>query len=632
MWVAPPGAEPIKGEWKKAKNGKQYFVPFNRKTVEEYGRASSAGDNLKGGGGKLAEFKAAHAVLGTMMSATVRSKVATLINQYEGDPYYRGDDGGSQSGKGRLLEAVELACNIAGASRAAEEGTEFHQLWELANAGKDPALLQSHLQPRLDYYLKRTKPIRFLQAECTVVNDIVKRAGSMDHLMVIPKGAIGPDGEPIDDDWVVGGDGKGLPLDTKIPTPTGWSAMGELSVGDEVFGSDGLPCRVTIKSSVKDIGTWVVTFDDGSQVVCDTEHLWWTFSGLRPSETVLPIGRIADSVDELHRVPVAAPLQLPMADLPIEPYLLGAWLGDGNRGRGVITKERELFDVLESDGHELGIPQVDKRNGVLSRTVIGLQRALDDAGVLGNKHVPEAYLRGDFHQRLRLLQGLMDTDGGWNIARDAAEFTSTSKAIAYAVEELLLTLGQRPRLRSRSMSGFGKTVTAYCVEFTPVGIMPFRMGRRVAKCSAGLIGKNTTRSTRRLITSVERGPDVPTVCIGVDSVNATYLCTEKFIPTHNTGRWDARFPAGVFAQLATYILGQRYDQETNTREPIHPELRTDWGVMIHYPLAVEDSEVGFYWVDLNVGLEAAKLNNRIEDMIRYFDSPKGKPIQFELGQ
>ncbi|MBF4194575.1 hypothetical protein MHAEM_21156 [Mycolicibacterium phlei] len=302
----PPGAEPVTGEWKRAKNNRQYFKPFQRE-AEEYGRASSAGEHLKGSGEALANFKAAHAAIGVVMSDSVRSRVATLINQYKGDPYYAGDDGGSQSGKSRLLEAVELACEVAGANAAAEEGTEFHGLWELANAGKEPTVIQPHLKQRLDHYLRKTKPIRFIDAECLVVNDEIKRAGSMDHLAVIPKGAIGPYGEPLEEDWVVGADGK-------------------------------------------------------------------------------------------------------------------------------------------------------------------------------------------------------------------------------------------------------------------------------------------------------------------------------------TGRWDARYPAGVYAQLATYVLGHRYNQDTNERTEIHPELRKDWGVLIHYPLAEKEPDVGFYWLDLEVGRQAALLNNRIDAMIKYFESARGKPIPFVLEQ
>lgn len=634
--VAPPGAPPVSGEWRTSKDNKRYFYT-NRKDVEAYGRPSSAGDSLKGDSSGLADWKAAMAAIGVLMSKEAASLITTLINQYDGDPYYRGDDGGTESGKSRLKRAVEKACDVAGASSAAALGSEFHGLWELLNHGKQPRLIQPHLVPLVNHYQERVKPIRFIDAEVLIVNDQVKRAGSMDHFMELPAGLETPDGVVHDEPMLVCGDGKGLPLDTKIPTPTGWTTMGELSVGDEVFSSDGGICKVTVKSAIKNIGTWVVSFDDGSKVVCDTEHLWWTQSGLSKSvkESVLPVGEIARTVRDSkgraqHRVPVAESLKLPYVDLPIDPYLLGAWLGDGNQGRGVITKEDDLFDILESDGHRLGVRYADKRSGVPSRSVLGLQSQLRAAGLLSNKHVPDKYLRADYQQRLRLLQGLMDTDGHWNKVRRSATFHSTSKTLALSTEELLHTLGQRPRLHERLMRGFGKEVLCYTVEFTPVDLVPFRLPRKAKPCREMLADKNVTRSRRRLITSVEPGPDVPTVCIGVDSRNSTYLCTENFVPTHNTGKWDAMYPAGIYAQLATYALGYRYNQETNERLPIHPDLNRKWGVMIHYPLTAKDPMVEFYWIDLELGLKAALLNNQIAEMINFLKSAQGKPKKFEL--
>lgn len=69
--------------------------------------------------------------------------------------------------------------------------------------------------------------------------------------------------------------GKALPLDTPIATPQGWSTMGDLQVGDIVFGSDGSPVVVLGVSPVmRDHPCYTVCFDDGVEVVADAEHLW----------------------------------------------------------------------------------------------------------------------------------------------------------------------------------------------------------------------------------------------------------------------------------------------------------------------------------------------------------------------
>jgi hypothetical protein len=633
--VMPEGAPPLQGEWQTAKNGKRYFKT-TQPGVMKYGRASSAGEHLKGSGDGLANWKAAMAAIGTVMSDSVRSEIANLINRYDGDPYYKGNDGGWQSGKSQLLAAVDKACEIGGSSTASSRGTEFHHLAELVNSGQTPRIVQPHLVEHLEHYQQVMAPVKFLAQEILIVNDLLGRAGSIDYLMELPAGVETPEGRS-DKPLVVAGDLKGLPLTTKIPTPSGWSTIGQLSVGDKVFGSDGKPCTVTAKSDVKDIGTYIVKFDDGSSVPCDSEHLWWVFEGWSNymNETVISVTEMfkqfqrKESGDNgpYFRVPVTRRLELPDVELPIDPYLLGAWLGDGNRGRGVITKFDEFFKILESDGHKLGVRYADKRSGAVTRTVLGLQTKLIASGLMKNKHIPQSYLRSSADQRVRLLQGLMDTDGSWNIARNSATFNTVNKELGESVEELLCTLGQRPRLYEYKVTGFGRRVTAYCVEFTPVELVPFRLPVKRDKCLKGLAGKNLTKSTRRLVTSIEPGPDVPTACIAVDSSNSTYLCTEKFIPTHNTGKDAPDFVAPIAAQLACYGRGLRYDQETNTRTVLHPDFDDRWGVLVHFPIGQPNARVRLFWVDLSEGLRSALLSKSVGESLKWW---KGQAKEFTV--
>jgi hypothetical protein len=134
--------------------------------------------------------------------------------------------------------------------------------------------------------------------------------------------------------------GKALALDTPVPTPTGWTTMGELNDGDEVFDETGRPCRVVKAHPIRhDRPCFEVEFSDGSVIVADAEHLWQveTRSG-RVHGTGEKVLTTADMLDHVrveadgrlnYSVRVAEPLQLPDAELPISPYTLGAWLGDG---------------------------------------------------------------------------------------------------------------------------------------------------------------------------------------------------------------------------------------------------------------------------------------------------------------
>ena len=69
--------------------------------------------------------------------------------------------------------------------------------------------------------------------------------------------------------------GKQLALDTKIPTPEGFTTMGDIRVGDTVFDENGQPCRVVAKSDVDDTEqAYRLTFRDGSSIVAGERHLW----------------------------------------------------------------------------------------------------------------------------------------------------------------------------------------------------------------------------------------------------------------------------------------------------------------------------------------------------------------------
>lgn len=207
--VAPPGADPVEGEWVTSRDGKNYFrVAAHRKDIEKYARSSGAGKNLSGGGDGLAMHKAAMAAIGVLMSPEAASEITTLINSYDGDPYYQGRDGGSQSGKSRLLQAVNKAADVAGASSRSALGTEMHHLGEIVNRGQQPMLVRDAMRPHLDHYRQRVAPITFLAQEILIIHDDLKRAGSIDYLMELPAGITTPDGVTHDEPLVVAGDLK----------------------------------------------------------------------------------------------------------------------------------------------------------------------------------------------------------------------------------------------------------------------------------------------------------------------------------------------------------------------------------------------------------------------------------------
>ena len=501
----------------------------------------------------------------------------------------------------KLNEICGSALDAAKAGAAATTGTALHALTEKVDRDLPLGVIPEAYIADLEQYRETTAPLTVKAIEQFRVLDSLKIGGTTDRVV-----------EYLGRYYIA--DVKGLALTTPLPTPDGWTTMAAVEVGDEVFGADGRPCRVVIKSETKRIGTYIVRFDDGSAITCDTEHIWWTAAGCNRTArpTAKSVGEVAATLtyqgQNTHRVPVAGALDLPDADLPIDPYLLGCWLGDGAARGGTITKTADLFDILISDGHKLGVEQVDARNGIITRTVLGLTVQLREADLLHNKHVPDRYLRASIHQRLQLLAGLMDTDGTWNTARRRAGFISTDKRLALAVEELLASLGQRPHLAEHQATGYGKTVTAYLVEFTPVDINPFRLPRKADQAAAST--KLTTHARRRVIVAVEIGPDVETACIGVDSPDHTYLCGERMIPTHNTGSIDWGI-LKICMQLAVYSRSTPYDIETRVRTVDPFELDQDRAIVIHLPAGKGLCELK--WVNIAAGWDAVQVAAQVRD-------------------
>ena len=76
--------------------------------------------------------------------------------------------------------------------------------------------------------------------------------------------------------------GKALALDTPLPTPTGWTTMGEVRVGDHLIGADGKPTQVVAATEVMHgRPCYEVEFDDGEVIVADENHQWLTWNSPR---------------------------------------------------------------------------------------------------------------------------------------------------------------------------------------------------------------------------------------------------------------------------------------------------------------------------------------------------------------
>lgn len=359
----------------------------------------------------------------------------------------------------------------------------------------------------------------------------------------------------LPNDLVARLEGKALALDTPVPTPQGWRSMGDLEQGDLVFDETGAPTEVVALTPPM-IGRPCreVLFSDGAHVVADADHQWVTIdkNGRRYGRarvqirTTDEIARTLQVGDEWnHHVPLAGPVQYPSrTDLPIEPYTLGAWLGDGTTTKAEITAyDEDVLEQISGDGFSVrplaygshlyrigGAGHTrNAANGQYQRNG-SLSSRLRDLGLLGGKYVPAPYLEAGPAQRLALLQGLMDTDGFIDDVAGRAEFTSINEDLADAVMELAASLGFRPfKTYGRAMLNGNDHGPKYRVKFTPDRPV-FRIKRKLARQKT----PDAHFHRFRAITDVREVEPVPVRCIQVASPNGVFLVSRSFIPTHNS--------------------------------------------------------------------------------------------------
>ncbi len=466
--------------------------------------------------------------------------------------------------------------------------------------GPDLAAWLASCRTVLDRYFDLEDPRRLepaereLYVEALLDSKLLLR-GFVDRVDVAPDGRI----------RVV--DYKGLAVDTPLPTPTGWTTMGAVQVGDDLLGRDGRATRVVAKSQVHHRPCYKVSFKDGSSVVADNVHLWRVVASRRQHqvESVTSTESLARELADLQDegrpgslwVTAAAPVVIPDVDLPIDPWLLGAWLGDGDSSNGGLTVGRQdLADTLTlikaswqaavlvreevsafrvtpskdpercTFGHDQFHPPTPGHrtrrcaHEALHRGAVQVNLPLSGLlrreGLLDNKHIPRRFLRSGTEQRICLLRGLMDTDGWWNKTRRRAGFTTTDDRLARDVVELLRTLGINPcHFQKPYINAVRDDRTWHVIEFTPSWFNPFALPRKALACQGSITPLQRGLSRRRVISRIEQVASVPTQCVAVDAPDSMYLCGEGFIPTHNTGRSPGEgYEAKALFQMRFYAL------------------------------------------------------------------------------
>ncbi len=338
-----------------------------------------------------------------------------------------------------------------------------------------------------------------------------------------------PDGHL--DLWFRGGY-KAVDVDEPVPTPNGWKRHGDLLPGDDVYGPDGQPTTVVSRTPVFfDADCYRVEFDDGYSVVVSGEHLWTVevsskkrlkpYGPQREGAKLVTLDTVAlrSDVDRsrassgriLPRVPVARAVFGNKSDLPIDPYVLGCWLGNGHSSGATMTASAEDYpESLNERLRQLGLIASGKK-------II--------------KRIPDIYMQASVDQRWALLQGLMDTDGSCCVNSGSCIFCAANDVLAQQVLELASSLGLKASRHRRTAKYKGTDRIYYQVHFLgSVDRPPFRLLRKVERC----VDRKAQQTRYRRVTSVTPVPSRPVSCIQVAAADGLYLIGHHYVTTHNS--------------------------------------------------------------------------------------------------
>lgn len=337
-------------------------------------------------------------------------------------------------------------------------------------------------------------------------------------------------------------DYKGLDLNTPILTTQGFKFLKDINKEDIIFDKDGKETRIKNISEIHNNPCYKIIFDSGEEIIADHEHRWlisFRKGTGKYQEKVLTTEELKESLDlykekknayYLPKIINTKPLDRKDVDLPIDPYILGYWLGDGTSVAGSITAENENFwKEVENRGYKYG-EDISSINRTELRTIFGLRTQLNNLNLINNKHIPNCYLLASYNQRLELLRGFMDADGYYNSKRKRFVMATTREYQADYLVTLLATLGVKPSKVYAKKYCNDKEFDGWDVCFT-MKDNPF-----LIRNQDNIEYPKTDKSSFRVIKSVELIDTVPTKCLEVDSPSHTFLIGYSLMPTHNTNK------------------------------------------------------------------------------------------------
>ena len=323
----------------------------------------------------------------------------------------------------------------------------------------------------------------------------------------------------------------------------GWTTHGDLKIGDYVYGLNGEPTKI-IGVSDKSNCNQLITFSNGSKILAHEEHLWTVSKRGNKNPLTITTSEIKKDYKYTEKngkkryryhLPFIKPIQYPKTELPLDPYFLGLWLGDGSSTKPCITHDPKDIESIKHIPYKISTICTHTETGVKTTYFShqGIIKKIKELHLYNNKHIPRIYLEACVEDRLQLLAGLIDSDGSVD-KNGRVRFININKQLINDVFELCTGLGLYPYFHVRKKEDYKRnskyniksTHDAYVVGFQPKYSIPTQIPRKRI---------NKTPTHRRLaITDITTVKGEQGKCIEIENPDGIYLAGKQLIPTHNS--------------------------------------------------------------------------------------------------
>ena len=363
----------------------------------------------------------------------------------------------------------------------------------------------------------------------SILNEIEKPADSGRIIVTIA-------GEP--------GLGKEVPVYTNVFTENGKKMIGELKIGDRIFGKNGGLTTVigVFPQGEKEI--WKMHFSEGTVSECGEEHLWEIidYKGNVRTLTTKDISEsyIKPSGQLKYKIPLCSPVNYDKKILAIPPYVLGVLISEGYISGNGVFFSNQLLDIQIKDKVEslllpLGFYLSGRDTGGCYQYRINYHG--DGNGFINtvkklnlnvkskDKFIPEIYKFSSIEDRYELLKGLMDGDG--SCKKNRTSYSTMSKRLANDIIEIVQSLGGIAMKFEYNRENEGKGIE-YRLNVKTLH-NPFSLDRKAKEWSL-----NKKCKFARVIKHIEKtGVNTEQICIQVDSKDGLFLI-DNYVVTHNT--------------------------------------------------------------------------------------------------